>query len=878
MNATGVGFRALVLLAWMLLLVAAGTARGQDRWRIDTRDGKSYMGEVRVDDGLLEVKDGGGAINRVRADAVARMRPAPKEDPRTRVVATTQKASSRPGKTLGLRGQYFKGDNLAELAFERVDPTFEFEGKGRDPGQLEVEDLDNTFSVRWTGYVEAPVSGEYRLRIRSDDGMRLWIDNTPLVDKWGAMVLETEAKIMLEAGKRYPLVIEYMDIGGGQQLHIEWEAEGLPRQSIPVGALTVPDELEQAGSKKVVWPGQEKRGGWKVEYFAGLGLKESLGMRTEIPLRLDWSEKEKRPTVGTTQVPEQFSARVTGRLYPDATGEFEFASSADDRVRISFDDKKVLDTFEDRGFDKTFKATLTKGKAVKVVMEYENDIGPGYIKLSWKRPGTNDFRLINSGNVGLPEGEETGPLARLDPETFPRRVAGGTSGGSAGGKRVGPTATGRVWFPLGGAGSGGGKPKVEWVENETGKVLATGKPDSEGVVLLEVSKLPAGKHKVYLRATDGRGRVAESNTATTEVEGVGETGLEGPWQDVRVGGGEENKRMTLGRDGDTLLMSSEAGDFLGTEDRLRLLSQGVTGEAMVTARLVGVGCEPTRSYAAGGLMVRVGSDQSHQFVAVTLDAAGRSAVVYRRDHGGAVQSVPVEVKPGMWARIGVEQSSVRVLVSEDGRTYRGVWSMEMGFGNAPLLGAFVVTRGSMGTLRTEGLSVRQGAMAVSEGRGVMLISGSFLAGDVRIESDGRLVLRSRGKEMVIPRGAVAYIAFARMTSSQVELMNRRSPCALLRRDDIVEGDLVKLQDNGASIESVLFGEQRYDIYNGEIRAVSLRPIKDQERAVTVLVKGGTVLRGSGLRVTKEGMLVEGAGVTGEYPPVELGEVAEVVCK
>jgi hypothetical protein len=281
-------------------------------------------------------------------------------------------------------------------------------------------------------------------------------------------------------------------------------------------------------------------------------------------------------------------------------------------------------------------------------------------------------------------------------------------------------------------------------------------------------------------------------------------------------------------------------------------------------------------------------------VAVVVDAAGKAAVLYRKDHGGEVQSVPIEMRAGMYARISRERDSIRVLVSEEGKSFRGVWSLETNYGDNASMGAFVVTRGASATMKLSGLSIRRGGMAVSEGRGVMLTSGTFLAGEARIgdtakAGEGRIMVRNRDTAIAVSRGAIAYIAFARMTAQQIELMNRRAPSALLRRDDVVEGELSQLRDDGVSIESVLFGEQRYNIYNGDIRGLCLRPFavkvvteggsgEGRKGGVTVLVKGGTVLRGVALRVGPGGFGVEGTGLPAEYKPVEPGEVTEVRCE
>lgn len=68
----------------------------------------------------------------------------------------------------------------------------------------------NPVSVRWTGKLRPPVSGEYVMTFTSDDGARLYIDDKLLVDSWGGHAVRTDsASVYLEAGRDYNLRAEY---------------------------------------------------------------------------------------------------------------------------------------------------------------------------------------------------------------------------------------------------------------------------------------------------------------------------------------------------------------------------------------------------------------------------------------------------------------------------------------------------------------------------------------------------------------------------------------------------------------------------------------------------------------------------------------------
>lgn len=42
----------------------------------------------------------------------------------------------------------------------------------------------NKFSVKWTGQVKAPVSGNYRFTVTGDDGIRVFLNRAKVIDEW----------------------------------------------------------------------------------------------------------------------------------------------------------------------------------------------------------------------------------------------------------------------------------------------------------------------------------------------------------------------------------------------------------------------------------------------------------------------------------------------------------------------------------------------------------------------------------------------------------------------------------------------------------------------------------------------------------------------
>ncbi len=64
--------------------------------------------------------------------------------------------------------------------------------------------------MRWTGFVQAQEAGDYTFTTASDDGIRLWIDDKPVIDDWNVHALKTDtATVHFAANSRHTIRMEY---------------------------------------------------------------------------------------------------------------------------------------------------------------------------------------------------------------------------------------------------------------------------------------------------------------------------------------------------------------------------------------------------------------------------------------------------------------------------------------------------------------------------------------------------------------------------------------------------------------------------------------------------------------------------------------------
>ncbi|MBO0948248.1 PA14 domain-containing protein [Fibrella forsythiae] len=132
-----------------------------------------------------------------------------------------QAAKSASAAGNGLVGEYYAGATFNRKVLVRTDPQIDFSWDGYTlpaPGVT-----PNSFSVRWTGKVYAPVTGPYKFTAVVDDGIRIWVDGKLAMDEWRYRRQKLAGQsVTLQAGKFYDLKIEYYNAKNGGYVQLNW--------------------------------------------------------------------------------------------------------------------------------------------------------------------------------------------------------------------------------------------------------------------------------------------------------------------------------------------------------------------------------------------------------------------------------------------------------------------------------------------------------------------------------------------------------------------------------------------------------------------------------------------------------------------------------
>jgi hypothetical protein len=166
--------------------------------------------------------DGGAALHNISTPATST------------TYTATYRLTAGGGTGTGVPGTYFDNANFTGASVTRIDPSIDFSwGTGSPAAGIDAD----TFSVRWTGQIEAPSSGTYTFYTQSDEGIRLWINNVQVVNDWNSRGGEASGTIVLTAGQRYTIRIDYYERRGTATARLLWSHASIAKSVVPASHL-----------------------------------------------------------------------------------------------------------------------------------------------------------------------------------------------------------------------------------------------------------------------------------------------------------------------------------------------------------------------------------------------------------------------------------------------------------------------------------------------------------------------------------------------------------------------------------------------------------------------------------------------------------------
>ncbi len=141
------------------------------------------------------------------------------------------------GKPGGLTGTYHAGAHFEKALASRQDADIDIAvPSATRQANLRIHpDLppEGPVSVRWEGWLLPETSGEHLLRLFSNGGIRMWVDEQLVADHWrqGWLPWYDVARVPLEKGRRHRLRIEWSKDQGMETVQLRWKTPPAQRST-----------------------------------------------------------------------------------------------------------------------------------------------------------------------------------------------------------------------------------------------------------------------------------------------------------------------------------------------------------------------------------------------------------------------------------------------------------------------------------------------------------------------------------------------------------------------------------------------------------------------------------------------------------------------
>ena len=247
----------------------------------------------------------------------------------------------------GWTAKYYNNRDLSGSPVSTVSET----NLDHDWGAGSPNDAINAdnFSAEWTRNLYfAP--GNYRFIATTDDGMRVFVDNNPIIDVWYDSQAHTVTADIYLSGGNHDIRVEYYEAGGNAVARVNW--------ALVSGASAL----------------------WRGEYFNNTSLSGAPVLsRDEAQINYNWSGSP-----GSNVASDLFSVRWTSNLSLDA-GVYRFTATADDGVRLWVSGQLLIDQWREQQATSFTVDISVAGGSVPVKMEYYENGGTAVAALTWAR-------------------------------------------------------------------------------------------------------------------------------------------------------------------------------------------------------------------------------------------------------------------------------------------------------------------------------------------------------------------------------------------------------------------------------------------------------------------------------------------------------------
>ncbi len=249
---------------------------------------------------------------------------------------------------VGFLGSYYSNSALAgRPALTRLDSAINFDWRTGSPEPTSLP-ADN-FSARWTMNTYLS-TGQYQFTVTADDGVRLYLDDKLIIDKWKDQSATTYNSIKWITGGVHALKMEYYEHTGFAVAKLSWQIVS-----------------SDSGYVGVYYDNQTLSG-------------TPTQMRIDPAVNFAWGYGSPDSTIPT----DHFSARWI-RNVSLSEGMYTFTVTADDGVRLFYDGAPIIDHWVDQPATTYTRTVWVTQGTHSITMEYYENTQVATAKFSFQR-------------------------------------------------------------------------------------------------------------------------------------------------------------------------------------------------------------------------------------------------------------------------------------------------------------------------------------------------------------------------------------------------------------------------------------------------------------------------------------------------------------
>lgn len=136
----------------------------------------------------------------------------------------------------GLKGEYYSGLSFNTFVGQRIDKNVNFDWASATKA---ANGLTDNYSVRWTGKIKSPFTGNMTLCTDSDDGVRLMRDTTYIINNWTdhGLARNCSSAMAVTTGDMINIKLEFYEKTGSAVIKLYWKQGTGAESIIPQSAL-----------------------------------------------------------------------------------------------------------------------------------------------------------------------------------------------------------------------------------------------------------------------------------------------------------------------------------------------------------------------------------------------------------------------------------------------------------------------------------------------------------------------------------------------------------------------------------------------------------------------------------------------------------------